>query len=78
MPFLLAGYNPRTLARRILFARVRRHGRWWTRTSELIQLECGDFAWYGNRGLSWGEQLQFIPFFTLQQPTVPKTCKVKP
>lgn len=76
--FLQAGFNPRTLARRIAYAMVRRLDRRWTRPAELFQLECGDFAWYGGSGrVSWGEQLRIVSFFRVPLHQVPKVSRLR-
>lgn len=56
--FVQAGFNDDC---RVLFAAfVRRYGRRWTRPSFFVAFRSGDFAWLGDAGVSWPEQIVII------------------
>lgn len=58
--FLQAGFNPRVRGTRIVAFVWHARARWrYKRAAELVQWQCGDLAWWGSGGISWGTSLVF-------------------
>ena len=68
MPFLRAGFNARNRKTRIRAITRPAEGLARQAPAELRQFECGDYFWFGQKFLAWGESCRFMTWPGLGLP----------